>query len=104
MKPETRDTVLMILRADHTVTQPLMDAILKALDGGEAPEVLHVKEVARRMKVTERHVFNIANSGLIQRVPGVGKRAIGFTRASVDNYLLARSIENERRLCSTRCR
>ena len=44
MKPETRNTVLMILRADGTVSQPMMDAIVVAMDGGTLENVVKRSE------------------------------------------------------------
>ena len=97
MKKETRDTVLMILKADPTVTQQLLDAIALAMEGGELSPLVHVKEAVDLIRVSERQVYYLAKVGKLKRVPGTGSRALGFTRASVANYLLARSLENANR-------
>ena len=97
MKPETRQTVLMILKADPTVTPQLLDAIALAMEGGELQRIVRIKEAADLIRVSERQVYYLAKVGKLQRIMGSGSRALGFTRASVANYLLARSLENANR-------
>ena len=84
----------MILKADPTVTQQLIDGIDLAMDGGELRRIVRVKEAADLIRVSERQVYYLAKIGKLQRVMGTGSRAIGFSRASVANYLLARTLQN----------
>ena len=94
MKPQTRDTVLMILRADPTVTQQLMQSILVAMDGGTLEEVVSLADAMRVLRCSRRQVFYMAKVGKLRRVMGIGSRGIGFTRASLTGCALAISLEN----------
>ena len=84
----------MILKADPTVTQQLIDGIDLAMDGGELRRIVRIKEAADLIRVSERQVYYLAKIGKLERVMGTGSRALGFSRASVANYLLARTLRN----------
>ena len=84
----------MILKADPTVTQQLIDGIDLAMDGGELRRIVSIKEAADLIRVSERQVYYLAKIGKLERVMGTGSRALGFSRASVANYLLARTLRN----------
>ena len=92
MKPETRNTVLMILRADGTVSQPMMDAIVVAMDGGTLENVVNRSEARSILGVSLRQLDKMAKSGRLDRVMGCGSRGIGYTRASVTRCALAFSL------------
>ena len=97
MKPETRETVLMILKADGTVTQPLMDAIVFAMEGGVIDPIVPREEAREIFHVGNRALEKMANKGLIDRVMGSGSRALGYSRPSVARLALGLSIKKGQR-------
>lgn len=92
MKPESRKMILMILQSDGTVSQPMMDAIVTAMDGGALENVVKRNEAKIILGVSLRQLDKMAKSGRLDRVMGCGSRGIGYTRASVTRCALAFSL------------
>lgn len=76
----------MILKSDGTVTQPVMDAILLAMDGGSPQQVVKRAEAQKILGVSLRQLDKLANAGHLERIPGIGSRGIGYSFASVARY------------------
>ena len=93
MKSETRETVLMILRADPTVTQVEMDVVAVALDGGALEKPVKVREAIDILGVSRRQLFYMAKVGKLKKVMGIGSRGIGFTRASITGCALSLTLK-----------
>lgn len=89
MKPETRATVLMVLQSDPTITKLQLDAVILALDGNVLDNVVKRPEALKILRVSDRQLDYYAAKGMLIRVPGCGRRGIGFTRPSVANLALA---------------
>lgn len=92
MKPETRKMILMILQSDGTVSQPMMDSIVTAMDGGALENVVKRNEAKIILGVSLRQLDKMAKAGRLDRVMGCGSRGIGYTRSSVTRCALAFSL------------
>ena len=86
----TKAAILSIAEMDKGIDKAERDSLMAVISGGAVrPEdaMVRYRDAARRLNVSLETVKRLARLGKLRKVIGGGKRAIGVSESSINNFV-----------------
>lgn len=90
--PMTKAAILSIAEMDNGLDKAERDSLMAVISGGATrPEdtMVRYRDAARRLNVSLETIKRLARLGKLRKVIGGGKRAIGVSESSINNFVSA---------------